>query len=228
MTFLEFAKYLAFLTPVMLIAGVLIGIYYFRYLDVVKRNIVIYLILMLAVDLAGSTLAPSGNNVIILPVFSFIEMLFFVYLYNKYLLPKPDTFLICLGIAGALYIVVETLSYFVFNTLDIKQFQPYSKVVDNFIIIVTALSFYYQKMKSFKETKWDYFRFNTVILIFFTLNTIIFLPFNFLVNESSGVKFYFWTGNVVMLLLFYSYLISLVSNNGKASKNKAYKNFSRH
>jgi hypothetical protein len=57
-----------------------------------------------------------------------------------------------------------------------------------------------------------------VVLIYFTINTLVFLPFNFLVNESSGVKFYFLTGNVFMTFFFYVYLTSLVWKNGTANK----------
>ncbi|WP_237421185.1 hypothetical protein [Flavobacterium sp. Sd200] len=106
------------------------------------------------------------------------------------------------------------LLYFVFNTLDVKQFQPYAKVADNFIVILMALSFYYQKINSFNELRWGYFRLNTVILIYFTFNIMVFLPFNFMINESSGIKFYFWTANMVFILLFYGYLVSLIWKNG--------------
>jgi uncharacterized membrane protein len=114
-----------------------------------------------------------------------------------------------------LYIVVEFFEYFIFGTLDIKQFQPYSKIVDNFIIIVMALVFYYEKMNSFNETKWSNFKLNTAILIYFTINAIVFLPFNFIINENIGVRFYIWTVNVVIILLFYSYLTILIWKNSR-------------
>ena len=176
------------------------------------------MVLMLGIDLASRFLGGSGNNLIILPLFSLIELAFFVFFYNKYLLNKANKILAGIGVAGALFIVAEILQYFVFNTLNVKQFQPYAKVADNFIVIIMALVFFYQKMNSYSETKWDNFKLNIAILIFFTFNTIIFLPFNFLINESSGVKHYFWIGNLVMLLLFYIYLTSLIWKNGRVKQ----------
>ncbi|MXN91087.1 hypothetical protein GR160_07575 [Flavobacterium sp. Sd200] len=169
---------------------------------------------MLGVDISSRILGRSGNNLVILPVFSLIELVFFAYFYNKHLLAKPNKVLLGLGIVGSVYIITEMLLYFVFNTLDVKQFQPYAKVADNFIVILMALSFYYQKINSFNELRWGYFRLNTVILIYFTFNIMVFLPFNFMINESSGIKFYFWTANMVFILLFYGYLVSLIWKNG--------------
>ncbi|WP_188620695.1 hypothetical protein [Flavobacterium suaedae] len=119
--------------------------------------------------------------------------------------------------AAILYIAYEFIYYAFFDT-NVKSFQPYAKVADNFVIILLALSFLQEKIDDFKEQKWDNFRLNIVILVFFTFNTLIFLPINFIVNENSGVKFYFWAGNSILLLLFYSYLIGKIWKNGKQNK----------
>lgn len=221
MSFIQLAQILSQLAPVVLIGAFFLGCFYRKFIDGLHKSLVIYLSLMLFMELIGRVLEyVLGNNIILLPVFSLTEMLFFIYFYNKYLLSKPSKILIWLGICGVLYIVIEALQYFVLNTLDIKQFQPYAKVVDNFVVIIMALYFFYQKMNNFKETKWGNFKLNIAIFIFFTSNTMIFLPFNFLVNESSGVKFYFWIVNVALLLLFYIYLTSLVYKNGTLNKNR--------
>ena len=118
---------------------------------------------------------------------------------------------------SVLYIIYELIYYTFFNT-NVKSFQPYAKVADNFVIILLSLSFLQEKISDFKERQWNNFSFNIVVLVFFTLNTLIFLPINFLVNEGSGIKFYFWIGNSVLLLLFYSYLIGKIWNNGRKNK----------
>ena len=216
MTFADFSLFLAKSSLVVLTVGFSLGIFTYRKLDVLHQNIFVYLGLMLGVDLAGKLCDHYLHvNVIMFPIFSFIELFFYIYLYNKYLFYKPSKIIIGLGCVGLVYIVAEFLQYFVFNTLNIKQFQPYSKIADNFVIILMALVFYYQKMNSFNETKWTNFKLNTVILIYFTINAIVFLPFNFIINETIGVRFYIWTINVVIILLFYIYLTALVWKNGR-------------
>jgi len=218
MTFFYIAKAIGFASPTILSIGISIGLYQFNRINNMHKSILLYMVLMLGVDLASRFLGSSGNNLIVLPIFSLIELSFFVFFYNKYLLSQPNKILIGMGVAGALFIVAEILQYFVFNTLNVKQFQPYAKVADNFIVIIMALVFFYQKMNSYSETKWDNFKLNIAILVFFTFNTIIFLPFNFLINESSGVKHYFWIGNLIMVLLFYIYLTSLIWKNGRVKQ----------
>ncbi|WP_231559611.1 hypothetical protein [Flavobacterium rivuli] len=112
------------------------------------------------------------------------------------------------------YIITEFFQYFVFNTINVKQFQPYAKITDNFIVIIMALVFYYQKMNSFNETWLTNFKLNTVILLYFTVNAIIFLPFNFIINASGNAKFYIWTINVFFITSFYLYLTILIWKNG--------------
>lgn len=215
MTFYLFSKAIGKAAPILLSVGLLAGIYLYNRLNSMHKSILLYLFLMLGIDVSSRVLGSFGNNLVILPIFSLIELTFFVYFYNKYLLAKPNKVLIGLGAVGALYIISEMLQYFVFNTLNIKQFQPYAKVADNFVVIIMALSFFYQKMNSFNETRWGNFKLNTVVLIYFTFNTMVFLPFNFMINESSGVKFYFWMANFMLILLFYGYLISLIWKSGK-------------
>lgn len=219
MNFIEILKYLPDLSPIVLSMGLFFGIKRYKYLDKLHKCIFFYLSVMLVLEILIRVLQLiNNNNLVILPVYSLIELILLSYFYNKYLFSKPNKLLIALSIAGCSFIIAEIFQYFIFNTLDVKQFQPYAKVADNFIVILFALLFFYQKMRDFKETRWDNFRLNIAILVFFTFNTIIFLPLNFMINESSGVKYYFWTGNVVMLILFYIYLTSLIWKNGMVNK----------
>lgn len=221
MTFDEFAKALSFLSPATLLVGVIFGFFYNKYLSNVYKSITFYLLLMLCIEVLTKTLGALGNNLIVLPVFSLIELTFFLYLYNKHLLKKNNKFFIAIGLIGILYIFSEIILYFVLNNVKPKQFQPYSKVVDNFIVILMTLAFFHEKIKNYKEAKWNNFRLNSVILGFFTINLIIFLPFNFLVNESTGLKYYFWLINIVIIVLFYTYLTWSIWKNGRGRKQLA-------
>jgi len=211
----NFSQCLGYLSPAILCIGVVRALFVYKKMDSLHKSISCYLFLMLGVDIT-SRIVPYiiGSNLIVLPVFSFIELLFFVYFYNRYLLSKPNIILIGLGIFGMMYIIYEFFQYFVFNTINIKQFQPYAKITDNFIVIIMALIFYYQKMHGFNEAWRTNFKLNTVLLLFFTVNAILFLPYNFLINASGNGKFYIWTINIVFILLFYIYLTVFIWKSG--------------
>ena len=217
MTLDKVLVYFPKLIPLILVVGLVTGIYYYKYLNRLHRNLLFYLFLMFIADITSRFLAQTGNNHIVLLAYSFIEILGVSYFYYRFLLTKKHISMFVVNTIAMVYILWE-LCYYLFYNVSIKYFQPYAKIADNFVIILLALTFLYEKMNSYKESRWDNFRLNIAVLIFFTLNTLIFLPFNFLVNEKSGVKFYFWTGNVTLLLLFYSFLINEIWRNGRQNK----------
>lgn len=178
-----------------------------------------YLGMMLVTDLLCIPIARIyGNNFIILHIYSFAELSIILYLYQKILFRKTHVPLLILGILGLAYIAWEALFYYVFSKIIVKDFQPYAKIADNFVVILLTLAYMQERISRFRESEWGNFRLNMAFLIYFTVNTIFFLPFNFLVNVSNDVKFYFWTGHIAMLLLLYSYLglkLLSVSYKGK-------------
>ncbi|WP_074961422.1 hypothetical protein [Flavobacterium akiainvivens] len=155
----------------------------------------------------------SDNNMILLHIYSFVELSFMLYLYKKEMFRKPQRFLTILGIAGLCYIFAEMLLIFVFKGLSLKDFSPYAKVADNFIIILFALAFISERVNHFQEKEWGNFRLNIIFLVFFTINTLFFLPFNFMVNAGTITKFYFFAGHLTILALFYLYLTFEIINN---------------
>lgn len=218
MHFNEILQLLNFLSPTVLFIGICIGYSFYNRLDSVHKWIVYYLSAMILVDLSSRIFKGDGNNLIILPAFSLIEVLLFIFLFKKYLFTNKHNVLTFIGIAGVIYILAEIIINFVLNKVDAKNFQPYAKVVDNFIVILYAFGFFHEKINVFKESKWNHFRLNAIIIIFFSLNMIFFLPFNFLINESSGLKFYFWLSNLIITVLFYSYLTHSIWKNGRTRK----------
>ncbi|MEL1245418.1 hypothetical protein AAEO56_14180 [Flavobacterium sp. DGU11] len=223
MKFSDFSTFFSFLSPAVLTAGVIIGWVYKKSLDKIHKSLTFYLLLMLCLDLSARILGKLGNNFIILLVYSLIDLCFFLYLYNKLLLKKYNKIFLITGVIGIAYIVGEIFYFFILNKLDAKQFQPYSKVVDNFIVVLMALAFYLERISNFKESHWNNFVLNTVLLVFFTITLIVFLPFNFLVNEKTGLKFYFFHINIVMIIALYMYLTYSVWKNGRQQNHNLQK-----
>ncbi|MES2485530.1 MAG: hypothetical protein V4581_06225 [Bacteroidota bacterium] len=156
-----------------------------------------------------------GNNLMLMHIYSFTELAFMLYFFKKYLLKKRHLGLTILGFASLAYIVAELFMIFVFEGLNVKQYQPYAKVVDNFVSILFIFAFLQETMSHYKEKQWDNLRLAMVFLAFFTLNTLFFLPFNFMVNAAGNVKFYFWTGHVILILCYYLYLTIEIWRNGR-------------
>jgi hypothetical protein len=220
MTLIEFSAALSNLSPFISGLGLLLGCLTYKRLNGLHQCLTIYLGIMLFTHLLAELLGHviSDNNLIVLHIYSFLELIILLYLYKKHLFKSRQLILTGLGLAGLLYIITEMLLLFVFNTLNVRQHQPYAKVVGNFVIVLMALAFMYEKMSRFREIEWGNFRLNIVFLIFFTLETVLFLPFNFMVNEESGIKFYFWTGHVIAIILFYMYLTFKIWRNGRTPR----------
>jgi len=213
----EFYNAVTVAACIVLVLGLVVSVALYKKLDGMHKSLAVYLGLMLGVDLLSRLVGYvlSNNNLIVMFIFTFIELSFFMYFYKRHLFKKRQRALTLIGFAGLAYMVGEALLIFVFRGLDFKQFQPYSKVVDNFIIILMALGYLHEKMNRFREDRWGNFRLNSIILVFFTLNTIVFLPFNFMINEKSGVQFYFLTGNAIVISLFNLYLMYEIWKNGR-------------
>ena len=217
MTVIEFSKLLANLSPLISCIGMVTGYMFRKHLNPVYKSLTVYCALMLLMELLNNLFGYVllGNNMIMLHIYSLTELAFMLYLFKKHLLRQRHIALTLLGFAGLTYIVAEMLLIFVFEGLDVKQFQPYAKVVDNFVIILFTLAFLNETMTSFREKQWCNLRLAMVFLAFFTLNTLFFLPFNFMVNEGSGIKFYFWTGHIVLVICYYLYITLEIWKNGR-------------
>lgn len=203
----EFSILLTALSRYADIAGLMVGIYFFKKLSPLYRGLLFYLFLMFFTErLAVYIVKFIPSNHVVLPIYSFLELAFFTWFYNFRVFKKPKALLLLLGIAGGLYISWELVFDFILNVRDVRTFQPYCKVVDNFVIIIFALSYLHKKMSRYDETRFNNFWLNLAVLVFFTFTLVIFLPFNFLVNASSNVIFYFWTFNIVLVTLFYGFI----------------------
>lgn len=215
----ELINLLSFLSPVILLIGTITGVYNFIAIDKIHKVLTLYILLMLGVDLSTRFLSMYTNNFIIFPLYCLIELIFFIYFFTGFLLNKTNKLFKIIGYLGCLYIIGELLLYFILEDLNIVQFQPYAKVVDNFIIIMMSLAYFLERIDAFNNINRKLFNLNVVLLIFFTVTILVFLPFNFLVNENTGLKFYFWLINILSLVFFYSYLTYSIWQNARQNKS---------
>ena len=117
----------------------------------------------------------------------------------------------------------EKLSNIIYEMINIdsfnaSSFQPYSKVVSSFVIIVLILSYIMQRItKDVEISKQDQLL-NITVLSYFALNLVLLLPINFLINEKPEITVYIWTTYLILTILFYSCLSILLCKNGKNRK----------
>lgn len=205
--------FLTYGSPFALVVGGIFGLYFFKYLNKTHRLILAYLGVSLAIDIASRIMANSHNNNLILwPLLSILELLIFSGIYISIL--EKKFFWIVSGV-GASYIIYEMINIDSFNA---SSFQPYSKVVSSFVIIVLILSYIMQRItKDVEISKQDQFL-NITVLSYFALNLVLLLPINFLINEKPEITVYIWTTYLILTILFYSCLSILLCKNGKNRK----------
>lgn len=212
MTFYQFLDYLTYLSPALLLTGIGIGMYRYKSLDLSHKMLLLYISVALCTDLTSRIYGHLfGNNLIFIILFSFFELIIFTILYQFCFFEKKSRTLFLLTLVASGFIIWELGSL---HKINPKQFQSYSKVMDAFVILLYTLTYFFQKVGKYKTTQTEQLRLNAAILIFFSLHLLFFLPINFLINVSSGVKFYFWMANLVLTLIFYAFINWEIWKNG--------------
>ncbi len=215
MSFYDFLSYLTWLSPLLLISGTGIGIYYYKKLSNLYRSILYYLLVMGCIDLTSRVCGKVfKSNLYFLPILGFSEIFIFsaVFYYMGFKYSKLKYLLVFVNVTALIFSVIELfqISYF-----EAYHFQLYSKAANSFFIILFAIIFFFRNIKRNTIINGTIFRLNSGILIFFSLSFIIFLPLEFLVNEASVYKFYIWFANLGLAITFYIFLIGILWKNGK-------------
>ncbi len=215
----KLADFLVFSIPFILVASVVIVFYYYKVLAVSYRILGWYLVIALFIDLLSKSFGKIfENNLIFISVYALAEIVIFSLFYFKLQLKKEG--MLVLVPISVIFVVYETVSV---NVTNVNDFQVYSRVVSSFLITVFSISYYFKLLSEEVKANDDkkYF-INSAILFFYAFNVIYFLPIGFLINEGSGLKFYFWVINTVITILFYILLTTLIWMHGKDRKRLLY------
>lgn len=218
MNFNTFFDIITNLSPLVLIIGTSVGLYYFKHLNTIGKLFLLYLGVNLLIDLTSRFLARYlGNNLFLIFVITFLELFVFITLYQKLIKKKKLT--IAFGVLGIVYTLIESIFM---ESFDIKLFQPYSKALVSLCIIILAVVYFFELIKDeeklYKKQGY-YLSLNSVILCFFSLQFLLFIPINFLVSENNKIiGMYAFTINAVLLVLFYLYLTYFIWKRGRNLK----------
>lgn len=214
----EIAELLTYLSPIILFLSVYIGAYFFKHLDFTHRVLFFYLSINLIIDLLSRFLESiSHNNLFLLLVISILEIVSFSLLYNHLINKKKIIWL--LFFVGIGYISYEF--YFV-DFQNTTTLQLYSKVVVSFLIVTMVIVYFTEVLYRENKIVKPLINLNVLIMSYFTLEIILLLPLNFLINSAPKSIFYIWSLRIIILVLFYLILTFFLWNHGKNRKLSLY------
>jgi len=198
------------------LAGI-VGCSLFPKLKGLYRLITIYLLLAIGIDVVNKFLQlSSGYNLFVLPIYSLIEFFIFSILYILFFLNKSTKWLVLFIIVvhGLIFLDIASLA----NLYNAKTFYAFSKVVADAGIILFCLFYYFKILKGKEKINKEMFTLNSIFIAYYSINIIIFLSINFLVNESKSIVDPFWILNAVSASLLYLSLTYMIWQHGKTQK----------
>ncbi|SDE45504.1 hypothetical protein [Ulvibacter litoralis] len=210
----KLAESLTYASPVILLIGICIGVYYYKYLQYIYRVLFFFLAVNLGIDLLSRYLASmSHNNLFLFIVISLVELVTFSFIY--YHIIEKKKIIVLLTVIGLGYVLTETLST---NFQNIFNFQSYSKVVSSFLVVLMVLIYFIEVLYREYKISIPLINLNLLIMAYFTLELILLLPLNFLINGNQESIYYIWLLRTLILLIFYIIMIHFLWNHGKNQK----------
>ncbi|ARN79217.1 hypothetical protein BST97_15175 [Nonlabens spongiae] len=172
-------------------------------------TIVLYLGLCLLIDIASRVVGQLQiNNLILFSFLSFFEILIFSYLYWSKL--KKSRWLQILTVLGLTYLVYEGLTL---DQSDTINYQTYARNVSSLIIVLLVLKYIFSELKAGSTLKGETLHF--ILLSYYSLEFMLLIPFNFLINSSVTAIMYIWDARILLNFIFYAYLTFYLWSNGK-------------
>lgn len=215
MTFNQFLRASTYTVPIELIIGVVIGALVFRRLNGAHKLLFYFILASLVLDILGRLFAKAfENNLMLIPYYGLVELIVFNVLYLHHFKIGHWVMWMPFSIAAA-FIGFEL---YALDPFDTANFHSYARVISGFSIVVLTLLCYVHYLRKAQPLPSGIFLLNTTVLIFFSTNLVFFLPINFLINEHSNLKFYFWAINLLLTIGFYFIIIQSIWKNGKILK----------
>lgn len=207
------------ISPILLLIGIIVGLKYINYLAPSWRLILAYLVVCLVVDLLYRYLgfySHSKYNLFMIPIFGFLELSIFSVLYYKYIFQNKSKSLLIFIVTILLLILYEVIS--TLKSSHKESFHSYGKVVADASIVFFCLIYYWRVVKGQIPINSEYNFLNSVVFVYYSVNLLLYLPVNFLVNAKLTLVIFFWVVNLISMVLFYLILIYLIWQNGKTLK----------
>lgn len=208
------------ISPIILILGIAIGIYCRKHLTGCFRLLLLYLILGFVTEVMSKYFGSFSNlkyNLFLIPIYALLELLLFSILYYKHVVKSKNRYFLyfIFVLLGLILIDLSRIG----SMFNASSFQSYGKVIADAGIVIFCLIYYLDVVKGKIKPTFELNVLNAASLIFFSLNLIIFLAINFLVNANYGIVMFFWFFNLTIVCLYYIIIIYLIWRNGKTRKS---------
>jgi len=208
---------ITFCAPIILLFGIILGTIYYKRLENIHRTLFFYLLVALFIDILSRVMGHYfNNNLILIPIFGLLELVILATLYFKFLIKiKNKLWLFPIGCL----ILFNIIEIFTLVNVDPTEFYCNSRVLDSIAIVVMSIIFFFKILGSEHQQKPGFLFLNTIIFAFHSLNLILYLPINFLINVESDIKFHFWTTSVILTSVFYISIIRIIWIHGRNLKH---------
>lgn len=208
---LEFVgKFLGLSSSVLLLAGIV-----FLMLPERRKKsglVLVYVALIFTIEVSCNMHAMLYNtqNLYLFSISSYLHFAFLTYVfYHKLLKLSAKVFvpLILLGLVPL---------YFNLNPeVSIVSFQSFDRSIYSFIIMLYGLFYLYTLMRRQQLQKTKSLRFTISVVLFFSIDALLAVGANFLVNEHLALVAGFWIFRALLLHLYYWSVIYYLWKIGK-------------
>ena len=188
---------------------------YYKLLKPYQKVIYIFLLISLSVDLLSRFWSFAfAQNLEFISIFAIIEVIIFFIFYYKILSSTNHLLGNILTIFALAYLCLDML---LFQTNRLTDYQTYTRSVSSLYIVVSSL-LYYKKIYSEYTRDKELLQLNGILLLYYSLNFILYLPINYIINVSVAINISLWIFKIILLLIFYLYLWKHLMNYGKNKK----------
>lgn len=186
--------------------------YFYKQLHSIYKLLSLYIWFTILTNYIGLYFS---SNLFWLPIYSFVELAVFSTIYLRFFLKGEKIIQGLLVLAHAL-ILLDFL--FLCDLFNAKTFYAFSKVIADIAIVLLCLRYYWAILKEEMPIDKELLLLNSVFIGYFSINSIIFLSINFLVNESLDLVTPFWILNALSALFLYLFLTYMIWQHGKTPK----------
>lgn len=155
----------------------------------------------------------GGVNIYLVPFFDLIDLIFLSFIYQRYFLRFSNKTRNIIVVSGILLLLIGTL----FNK-NIEEFQLYINVCFQLLFVIYALLYLNNLLISKVKLSFSALLFNLMVVVFFSVDAIISLSINYLINEHLSLVAPFWIFRLLLLQIFYVSLIYFGWEIGKTQK----------
>lgn len=207
----------SFLSPLILLTGIIVGAVFYRAISASGRLIWWYFLAMFLIDVTSRLvlLTSSKNNLIFLSIAGIADVAFLSVLYLRYFQITYRKLLMLLSVTVLLNALLSVL---VRDIGVIANYNGYDKSFCDGLLIIFALISTLDQLNGRKPLHHGVLGINAGILLYYSMDLLLSLVWNFLINAGVEMVFYFVFLRLALLLILYSIFVYNLWQTGKNRK----------